>query len=245
MKALLLAGGFAKRLWPLTKDKPKPLLEVGGKLIIDYSIERLEGIKEVDEIIISTNAKFEDVFEKYIKKCKSSKKVSLVIEETHSEGEKLGSIGGLAFVLKHKRIDDDLLIIGADNIFEFDLKKFIEFYKKKKKKISIALHDLKDKEKVKGRYGVCVLDNEKIAEFQEKPEEPKSALASTACYIFSRNHLKLVFKYLEEGNNPDAIGFLITWLVKETDIYGFVFREEWFDIGSFEALEEADKYFKN
>lgn len=242
MKALLLAGGYAKRMWPLTKNKPKSLLEVGGKPIIQYILEKLELVNGIDEIIISTNEKFEDVFKKYIKNYNSRKKITLIIEKTHSEEEKLGSIGGIAFVLRKKKIKDDLLIIGADNIFEFDLLKFIEYYKSKKS-IVIALHDLKSKNKVKGKYGVCILDkNNRIIDFQEKPLEPKSTLASTACYIFPKDGLQLIFKYLDEGNNPDAIGFLITWLLKRK-MYGFVFKEAWFDIGSFEALEETNLFY--
>ena len=146
MKAIVLAGGFAKRLWPLTLNKAKPLLDMGGKPIINYTIEKLEKIDEIDEIFVSTNAKFEQVFEKWLEKYKF-KKVKVVIEETHSEEEKLGAIGGINFVLEKEKIADDCLIIAGDNILGFDVADFLDFYNSKKSPV-IALFDVNDIEKV-------------------------------------------------------------------------------------------------
>jgi glucose-1-phosphate thymidylyltransferase len=242
MKAVILAGGYAKRLWPLTKETPKPLLDVGGKEIITRLIEKIEKIDEIKEIVISTNAKFRAKFKEYVKKLKTSKKVRLVVEPTMKEGEKLGSIGGLNFLMDHLKIEKDTLIIGGDNIFEFNMRKFFDFYKEKDASI-IALKEMEKCELMK-KYGICTLDeNDKICGFEEKPEKPKSCFVSTACYLFKHDDLMLVKKYLKEGNSPDAMGFFITWVIKKTDIYGYVFGHPWYDIGSIEQLEEARRVY--
>ncbi len=238
MKAIILAGGYAKRLWPLTKDTPKPLLEVGGKPIIDYIVEKIESLGEISSVIVSTNAKFGKKFRQWQKK----HDVKLVIEPSQSEGKKLGSIGGLNYVLSKAKINDDFLLVGGDNIFEFDLGEFVRFYRKVRK-TSVALYDIRSKKKVKGRYGVCIIDKKKVSDFQEKPEKPASTLVSTACYIFPKRNIRLIKKYLDEGNNPDALGFFLKWLCSREEIYAYVFRGKWFDIGSFEALAEAKKHY--
>jgi len=235
MKAVILAGGYAKRLWPLTRDTPKSLLKVGNKEIITLIIEKLKKIN-ISEIIISTNKKFKEKFEEYIQ----GTNLKLIIEPTLSEEKKLGSIGGLNYIIDKLNIDENTIIIGGDNIFEFDLNKFIDFFKENG--TCIALKQIDDKELIK-KYGVCTLDNNKIINFQEKPEEPKSNLASTACYLFKIEELLLIKKYLEQGNSPDAFGNFISWLIKQTNIFGFPFEEDWFDIGSLEQLEEADKKY--
>jgi len=243
MKAVVLAGGYAKRLLPLTKNKPKPLLKVSNKAIIEYVLKEIETIDEIDEIFVSTNAKFEDNFKKWFKEYRSDKKIKLIVEPTMAEGEKLGAIGGIGFLIGNVGLDEDVLIIGGDNIFEFKLRAFVDFFKEKENS-ALALYDIKDKEKVKGRYGIGVLDeNRKMIDFQEKPAKPQSSLVSTACYLFTKKDLGLIKKYLEQGNNPDAMGFFITWLHKKEKVFGFVFEDSWFDIGSFEALEEARNYF--
>ena len=238
MKAIVLAGGYAKRLWPLTKDTPKPLLDVGGIEIITRIIQKIEEIDEIDEIIISTNGKFEEKFNNYIENRLSKKELKLVVEPTMAEGEKLGSVGGLNFLIDHLGIDTDVFIVGGDNIFEFDMRKFFNFYEDNNKSI-IALKKIEDKELIKN-YGVCKLSKESvITDCFEKPDEPKSDLASTACYMFTFNDFMLIKKYLDEGNSPDAIGFFIAWLIGETEVLGYPFEEEWYDIGSFEELDKA------
>lgn len=242
MKAIILAGGYAKRLWPLTQDTPKPLLDIAGKEMITRIIEKIEQIEEIDEIVISTNAKFEQKFSEYMGKMQFTKPARLIIEPSMAEGEKLGSVGGLNFLIDKLGIEDEALIIGGDNIFEFNLQSFIDFYHDVDASI-IALKKIKDKEQIR-QYGVCVLDKDKvIIEFQEKPQKPKSDLASTACYVFTFNDLMLVKKYLDSGNSPDAMGSFITWLVRSSDVYGYEFNEPWYDIGSFESLDEARRIY--
>ena len=245
MKAIILAGGYAKRLWPLTKNKPKQLLSVGGRPMIEYIMEKLEAQKEIDKIIISTNEKFEQNFKQWLSEYKSTKDISLVIEPTLLEENKLGSVGALGYLIKKENFNEELMIIGGDNLFEFDLRDLIDYYREKKGNV-VALYDLKSIQKARS-YGVAKVDEEmRIIGFVEKPENPPSTLVSTACYVLSQEGVKGILNYLDAGENPDAIGFFIKWLIKRERVFGFVFSGRWFDIGSLESLKEADLiYSKN
>ena len=239
MKAIILAGGYAKRLWPLTKNKPKQLLLVGGRPMIEYIIEKLETQKEIDKIIISTNEKFEDNFKEWLSGYKSSKDIKLVIEPNLSEKNKLRWVGALGYLIREKNIDEELMIIGGDNLFEFDLRDLINYYREKKGNV-VALYDLKSIQEARN-YGVAKVDEEmKIIDFVEKPENPPSTLVSTACYVLSQEGVRGILTYLNAGENPDAMGFFIKWLIKKERVFGFVFSGNWFDIGSLGSLKEAD-----
>ncbi|MBS7657307.1 nucleotidyltransferase family protein [Candidatus Bathyarchaeota archaeon] len=242
MIAVILAGGFAKRMWPLTKDKPKHLLPVAGKPMLTYVLEKIEPLDDVEQIIISTNAAFVTYFSEFLSKYKIKKKISLFVEDIYSEKEKLGSVGALGYLIRKNNIEDELLVIGGDNIFDFSLSKFLEFFRQKKAN-AIALFNIKSSEKAK-LYGVVSIDSEfQIVDFQEKPDEPRSTLVSTACYVFTRDGVKCILRYLEKGNDPDKMGHFIEWLYKNEKVYGFIFSGIWFDIGSFESYHEANEYF--
>jgi len=241
MKAVILAGGYAKRMWPLTKDRPKHLLPIAGRPMLDYVIASLDPVSNFEEIYISTNRKFQSQFEEYIKNLQMDK-IRLFVEETHSEEEKMGSVGALGYLIRENGIDDELLVIGGDNIFSFKMTDFIDYFHEKRAEV-IALYDIKSREKAR-LYGVVQIDERyKIIDFQEKPENPQSTLISTACYAFTKKGVRSVLKYLEEGNDPDKMGHFIEWLFRHEDVYGFVFSGTWFDIGSFESYKAADEYF--
>jgi glucose-1-phosphate thymidylyltransferase len=244
MKSLILAGGYAKRLWPVTKNMPKQLLPVAGKPIIEYPLENIELTIGIKETIISINAYFEFNFREWFTKYQFRKKTKLAIEKTFSEEEKLGSIGALNYIIQKLEIDDDLLIIGGDNLFDFSLRKFINYFREKGSSV-VALYDIKDKENVQGRYGIAESDSDnKIIGFEEKPENPKTTLVNTACTILSKEDIKLIPQYIAEGNNKDAFGYLLQWLIKKRPVHGFVFDTPWFDIGSFDAYDKANLYYR-
>jgi len=239
MKTIILAGGYAKRLWPLTKNTPKQLLSIGGRLMIEYIMEKIENQEEIDKIMISTNKKFKDNFKKWLSGYKSSKDIELIIEPTLSEENKLGSVGALGYLIEKKNISEELMIIGGDNLFEFDLKDLIDYYREKDGDI-VALYDLKSIQKARN-YGVAIVDeNNQIIDFVEKPKNPPSTLVSTACYILSPEGVRSVLTYLDKGENPDAVGFFVKWLINRERVFGFVFSGRWFDVGSLESLKEAD-----
>ncbi len=244
MKAVVLAGGFAKRLWPLTKDYPKPLLKIKERAIIDYVLEKIKLVKDVDTIYVTTNKRFEPHFKSELKHHFSSGNIKLIVEPADKEENKLGSLGALRALIDKEGIDDDLLVVAGDNLFGFDLRDLVSYYDSLGSTV-IAFYNMEDTEMIRNRYGVVVLDKDnKVVEFQEKPEKPKSTLVSTGCYIFPRRILKLLKIYLDNENNADAPGYFVTWLHKSEDIYGFVFEEHWFDIGSHESLREAKEFFE-
>lgn len=241
MKAVILAGGFAKRMWPLTKDKPKHLLPVAGRPMLDYVMEKVIPVSRIDHIFISTNARFQDQFNGYISSLQAGKEISLFVEDTHREEEKLGSVGALGYLITEENIEDELVVIGGDNILGLEMTDFIHYFRSKQGNV-VALYDVKSKEKAR-LYGVISIDQEnKVTYFQEKPAEPQSTLISTACYAFTENGVRNVIRYLKEGNNPDEVGHFIEWLYKNDEVYGYVFQGIWFDIGNLESYHEADEF---
>lgn len=245
MKAIILAGGFAKRMWPLTKDKPKHLLDIAGKPMLEYVLDKAVALPEIDTVFVSTNAKFKDQFLDFLDNytgCPQDVSIELVIEDTFSEGEKLGSVGALGYLIDSKSISSDLLVIGGDNLFDFDINDVFKMYKSKKA-VTMVVYDVGTIELAK-LYGIVTLDDDnKINKFVEKPAEPESTLASTACYFFTAGGVGLITKYIQEGNKADALGHFIEWLIKRTDVFGFVHKGSWFDIGSIESYEDANKFY--
>lgn len=242
MEVIVLAGGFAKRMWPLTIDKPKHLLQIVDKPMLEYVLEKINGVPNVNNVYISTNAKFEDNFKEFIKNYKTNLNLKLIIEPTLSEEKKLGSIGALGYLIQKVEITDDTIIIGGDNLFDFKIKKILNFFQEKNSSV-IVVYDVKDLKKAK-LYGIVSMDNNcKITGFLEKPKNPPSTLAATACYILKANDVKNIIKYLEEDNPRDAMGNFIRWLINKTEVFGFVHIGIWFDIGSIESYNEACEYF--
>jgi glucose-1-phosphate thymidylyltransferase len=225
----------------LTENQAKPLLKVGGKPIVEHIIEKTNSVEEIDEIFIVTNSKFYDNFKFWLNDFAFQKKITLVNDGTSTNETRLGAVGDLNFVLKKYNISEDLLVIAGDNVFGFSLNGFIDDLNDKN--ISgVAFFDTKDKEIIKNKYGVGVLEGTKIVEFQEKPAEPKSTLAATACYFFTKKDLRLVGSAVDHGY-ADNTGDLIRYLVQFSEAHGFVFDEHWFDIGSFESLQKADEEY--
>ncbi len=243
MKALILAAGYATRLYPLTLDTPKPLLLINNKPIIEYIIDKISQIDELSKIFVVTNDKFYNDFEEWKESFAISIPIKIINDQTLSNEDRLGAVGDIDFVLKKENINDDLLVIGGDNLFGFSLVDFVEKFKITRISIN-ALLDLKDFEKVRSKFGVGVVKNNKLIEFQEKPSEPKSALASTACYIFSKGDLKLIKNIINRAA-ADNTGDLVRYLVSCSTVQPYIFDDYWFDIGSHESLKEADEFMKN
>lgn len=242
MKALILAAGYSTRLYPLTENQPKPLLQVGGKTILERILEKIQEVPGINDIFIVTNHRFYDHFRIWCNHYSFPKAIKLINDGTLSNENRLGTIGDINFVLNEEDLHDDLLVIAGDNIFGFSLKKFVDFFKVKRKSI-VAFQDLGDLEKVKGKFGVGILKGSKIVSFEEKPLQPQSSLAATACYLFTKNDLKMIELLLQQGRS-DSPGNFVHYLVQKSEVHGFVFDEPWFDIGTFESLNEAERVFK-
>ncbi len=245
MKVLLLAAGYATRLYPLTLNRPKPLLPVAGRPVIEFILDIIEPLKEVDEIFIVTNDKFHKHFEEWTGKFSSSKKIVVVNDKTKTNEDRLGATGDMEFVISQKGLKDDLLVLAGDNIFSTDLRDFLNFSIPKRPSISIGLYDVKDLALAK-KYGIVSLDSDKrIVEFKEKPAKPNSTLAAKCLYFFPKEKLGIVREYLNTDATGDAPGYFLEWLYKKEAIFGYVFEgEEWFVIGDKKSYEEADKAFR-
>ena len=243
MKAIILAAGYGTRLYPLTKNKAKPLIEVAGKSMINHIMEKIKEVEEVDKVIVITNNKFYNQFVEWANNYNSNIPIKILNDGTLSNDDRLGAIGDINFAVNKENIDDDLLIINGDNIFQFSLKEMCETFKQKNQYV-ISLYDVKTTEEAK-KFGIVDLDEtSKVIEFKEKPEQPKSTLASIGIYFYGKQIRNLISQYLAEGGNTDRTGDLVEWLHKKEHVYGFVFdkpEEKWFDIGSFESLEQANK----
>lgn len=228
-----MAGGYATRLWPITRNKPKPLLPVDGEPIIDYILDKLKPL-DLDDILVSTNAKFEHEFKEW------SDGAKVIVEKTNRENEKLGTIGAMSQLVDD--IDDDLLVLGGDNIFTFDLEGMVDLYREKNSPM-MGSYDVGSLEKAK-KYGSVSLNNENmIKSFVEKPNDPKSSLIGIAMYIFPKETFKKIPRYLEKGGSPDSPGNFIQWLYKNENVYSYTFDGNWYDIGTPESYLEANRVF--
>ncbi len=241
MKALILAAGYAIRLYPLTENQPKPLLKIAHKPIVEHILEKIKPIKEIDEVIIATNARFHHNFQVWLNSYSYPKAIKLINDGTLNNEDRLGAVGEINYILKEEEIKDSLLVIAGDNLFGFQLAKLLSHFSQKNKS-TVAFHDLKEVEKVKSKYGVGILEGSKVVGFEEKPIQPKSTLASTACYVFHKSDLPLVEKAIAQGK-ADNPGDLVKFLVKYSEVHGFVFNEHWFDVGSFESLNAAEELY--
>ncbi len=244
MKALILAAGYATRLYPLTKDYPKPLLEVGKRPLIEYIIDKIDAVTEIEEIVVVTNSKFISIFREWAAALRSPKRLILLDDLTKSEGDRLGAVGDIAFAIEKEKISDDLVVIGGDNLFDGSLKDFIDFAKTAHPSPVIGVYDFKDKSRV-SKYGVVEIDQKHvIVNFQEKPQVPKSSLVAMCLYYFPREKLSLVQEYLRSRTEKrDATGFYIDWLRRKEDVYAWKFEGRWYDIGNLDFYNEAKEKF--
>jgi glucose-1-phosphate thymidylyltransferase len=241
MKALLLAGGYATRLRPLTEKTAKPLLPVGGRPMVDWIVDRLDEAGEVDEIHLVTN----DVYARHFERWAEGRSIAVWNDGTRSNDDRLGALGDVAFAIERGGLeDDDLFVIAADNLFDYSLRDYCAFFRAKRDGSAVASHRVPDPSLAR-LYGVIELDDDdRIVSFEEKPEHPRSDLVATATYLYHRNHIPLLARYHEEGNPPDPPGQFLAWLHQREPVYGFRFEGSWFDIGDPEQLLEADNRYR-
>ncbi|MBI4149964.1 nucleotidyltransferase family protein [Candidatus Woesearchaeota archaeon] len=242
MKALILAAGYATRLHPLTENTPKPLLSVAGTPMIEHILHRVQEVASVDEVFVVTNNKYYPQFVSWKKKFSYPKPITILNDGTMSNEDRLGAVGDIHFVIQKQKINDELMVIAGDNLFEFSLLELERFFRQKKASV-IALSE-QPKDVLAKKLGVVEIDQTgKIAGLEEKPAEPKTNLANTACYIFTRKNVKALERCIAENKKPDNLGDFIKWLSERECVYGFVFKERWFDIGSHEQYHHANTIF--
>jgi glucose-1-phosphate thymidylyltransferase len=237
VKAVILAAGYATRLRPLTDSVPKQLLPVGGRPMMDWLLEKLREVDELDAIHVVTNARFAWDFERWAR----GTGVAIHDDGTRTNEDRLGAIGDIRFAIEQARLHDDhLLVLAGDNLFDFSLAQFVAWWHGKGVASALAVYDVGDRELVKQLGVVALDDDERVVSFVEKPADPESTLAATAAYLYHREHVPLIARYLDEGNPPDQPGRFIAWLHSREPVYGYRFAGEWHDIGSHEQLLEAD-----
>lgn len=245
MNVLILAAGYATRLYPLTKTKAKPLLEVAGKPMIEWVLDNLAPVTDIATIYVVTNAKFADDFQRWADNYKQrNPKLSFKIinDGSTDDSNKLGAIGDINLVLTRENIaGDDLIVVAGDNLFSESLTDFVNAARGSV--ATLGTYDVGDRDAMT-KYASITTDRDGvITKFEEKPQDPKSTLAGIALYYYSREVLSLFATYVAAGNNPDQPGRFVQWLYQRKPVKTFQIRGTWFDIGSKETLEEANRIF--
>ena len=236
MKAVVLAGGYATRMWPITRHRPKMFLPIGDSTVVDRIFTELEADDRIEEVYVSTNERFAPDFEVHLSE-REFEKPTLSVEETTEEEEKFGVVGALAQLIDREGVDDDLLVVAGDNLISFDVADFLDYFQERGAP-TLAAYDVGSRERAKS-YGLVELAGDRVVDFQEKPDDPKSTLVSIACYGFPRESLSLLSTYLDDGNNPDEPGWFVQWLQAREPTYAFTFEGAWFDIGTPESYLDA------
>ncbi|MDG5789310.1 nucleotidyltransferase family protein [Evansella sp. AB-P1] len=243
MKCIILAAGYATRLYPLTKNTAKPLLDVAGKSILDHIVEKVEKVETIDELYIVTNEKFSTSFEDWAQNYTGTKAVKVINDKTTTNDNRLGAIADIQYVIDHAKVNNDIMVLAGDNLFDFELTDFVDFFNQAKADC-ITTHEINDVERIK-RTGVIEIDDEgKVTSFEEKPQQPKSNLAVPPFYIYQQESLPLINQYLAEGNNPDAPGNFVPWLINQKAVYAYKFEGTRYDIGTLESYKEVQELFK-
>jgi glucose-1-phosphate thymidylyltransferase len=245
MKLLILAAGYATRLYPLTLNQPKPLLPVAGKPMIEHVLDNLAPIGGLDRVYVVTNAKFVRHFQQWADHYRATKArldFTIVNDGSTDDTNKRGAIGDIHFVLQHERVDDDLIVVAGDNLFSEPLGDFGRLCREKQAPV-LGVYDVRDLELVKKYNSINVAPDGRITFFEEKPKTPTSTLAGIALYFYPRATLPQIHQYIADGNNPDQPGRLVQWLYPRTPVLTWRVPGLWFDIGSKESLEEANRIF--
>lgn len=245
MNVVILAAGYATRLYPLTLTQPKPLLPVAGKPMIDHVLDNLAPMGGIDRVCIVTNAKFADHFQKWADHYRATKaklNFTIVNDRSTDDSNKLGAIGDLHLVLTREKIADDIIVVAGDNLFNQTLENFGQFCREKNAPV-LAVYDVGNLDEIRKYNSISVDGEGRITFFEEKPKNPTSTITGIALYYYPKSTLPMIRQYIAEGNNPDQPGRLIQWLYTRTPVYTWRVPGIWFDIGSKDALEEANRVF--
>ena len=246
MKILILAAGYATRLYPLTLTKPKPLLDVAGRPMIEHVLDHIAPIPGIDRVYVVTNDKFAAPFQQWAdgyRATKSKLNFTIINDGSTDDTNKLGAIGDLNLVLEREQVDDDLIVVAGDNLFSESIEAFGKFCREKNAPV-LGVYDVGDLEAIKKYNAITIDDGGRITYFEEKPKVPQSTLTGIALYFYPRATLPLIRQYVAEGNNPDQPGRLVQWLYPRTPFYTWRVPGLWFDIGSKETLAEANEIFE-
>ena len=243
MKAFILAAGYATRMYPLTRDRAKPLLEVGGAPILTHLVERISPLRDLSEIVVIGNHRFAGEFQAWQRSLRCPVPVRVLDDGSMDDDDKLGAIGDLAFALERVPIGDEAWMVAAgDNLIAFDLAAIQQFFLSNDA-TTLTLRTVKPGSGPSPYNEVTLNDQGRVTRLREKPADPQTNLAAIALYFFKPEVAELLAAYLEQGGNPDAPGHFVSWLVDRTPVMGTSLEGEWFDIGSLDTYALARARF--
>lgn len=241
MKCLILAAGYATRLYPLTENFPKPLLKVGEKTILDWLIDDIDTLGLVDEYVVISNHKYAHHFDEWA--AEKAQKITVVDDGTSTNETRLGAVKDIQFAIDRLNIDDDMLVIAGDNVLDFSLTKFIKYAKEKNTSCIMRYYEESDVKLTK--CGVVEIDDsDRIISMEEKPRQPKSHWCCPPFYYYTKEDARLVQKGIDSGCGTDAPGSYIAWLCSQTPVYAMEMPGKRFDIGNIESYEQVQKEYK-
>jgi len=246
MKNIVIAAGYATRLYPLTENFPKPLLKIGERSILDRILDDVDGIEEIDEHIIVTNHKFAEIFNNWVSKRKQkpgTKPIRIIDDGTTDNENRLGAVKDLLLAIDEFDINDDIMVLAADNVLDFSFQGFVNFFKQKNTSVIMCHHE-PELYKLQRTGVIAVDDDMKVLEMQEKPEHPVSNWAVPPFYIYKKNDLPLIRDCLNHGCGFDAPGNLAHYLVNATTIHAWIMPGSRYDIGSLDSYKEAQILFQ-
>lgn len=246
MKILILAGGYGTRLYPVVKDTPKALLEVCGKTLIDHVLEKFHKLPDIEEVCVVTNDKFHALLQVWADKKKDLPfSVRVISDGTKTPEERLGAIGDLLFVFDQEKEPVDWLVAGSDNLFDQGVDDFVRTARSRAGVVTVGAYDIRELAAA-SKYGVLALDTDgRLKSLEEKPKAPRSSLISMCLYYFPKEALPLIHRYVDETHSTDTTGGCIQWLYAKSPVYGFKFQGKWYDIGSLESFDQAQKEFSS
>ncbi|MCC7493853.1 MAG: nucleotidyltransferase family protein [Fimbriimonadaceae bacterium] len=239
MQVIILAAGYATRLYPLTERRAKPLLPVGPKLLIDHIMDRVAAMRDVTRIHVVSNNRFYQDFVTWAAARPERARIAVYNDNTFENADRLGAIGDAEYVIRSAPIDDDLLIVAGDNLFDFSLAELQQFFAQHG--TTAVVYEFPDMELIKKYSTVFLGDDARVVNYIEKPDDPQTNLVGICCYMFSRGDVARVREYLADGQNPDAPGYFLQWLHKQVPVYAYQFEGMWYDIGDLKSLTEADR----
>lgn len=241
MKCLILAAGYATRLYPLTENFPKPLLKVGEKTILDWLVDDIDTLGLVDEYVVISNHKYAPHFEKWAGE--KVQKITVVDDGTSTNETRLGAVKDIQFAIDQLGLDDEMLVIAGDNVLDFSLTKFIAYAKEKK--TTCVMRYYEEKEEKLRKCGVAQIDeNDKVLSLEEKPAEPKSHWCTPPFYFYTKEDARLVKKGIEAGCGTDAPGSYIAWLSTQVPVHSMEMPGSRYDIGNLQSYEQVQRDYK-
>ncbi len=240
MKCLILAAGYATRLYPLTENFPKPLLDVGGKSIVDWLIDDLQNADQIDEFVIISNHKFANCFDSWAKE--KNCKVTIIDDGTSTNETRLGAVRDIKFAIDKLKLDDDMIVLAGDNVLDFSLTTFVSYALEKN--ASCVMRYFEPKKETLHKRGVLELEGDKVVSMEEKPKAPKTQWCCPPFYYYTKADAKRIGEALKDGCGYDAPGSFIAWLCQKAPIYAMEMPGNRYDVGSLESYTRIKNEYK-